>query len=75
MSEEKAMTLDESQWTYDSAVEEIERILNDVESNALPVEDLARAIEKSALLLAFCKRRLRATETKVEKALAGLMED
>lgn len=59
---------------YDDAIEELETILSSIEDEDLPIDELAPRIERAAVLLVQCRTLLRATEARVEEALAALAE-
>jgi exodeoxyribonuclease VII small subunit len=57
---------------YDDAIAELEEILEAIENAELPIDELAPKIERAAALLVQCRGLLRATEARVEEALAAL---
>lgn len=57
---------------YDEAIAELEEILEAIEDSELPIDELAPRIERAAALLVQCRGLLRATEARVEEALAAL---
>ncbi len=64
--------------TYAAASAELEQILQDIESGEIDLDVLAEKVERAAALLALCRQRLSATETKVTKVtaeLAAAMDD
>lgn len=56
--------------TYAAASAELEQILQDIESGQIDLDVLAEKVERAAALLAHCRQRLAATETKVKKITA-----
>ncbi|MDR1226665.1 MAG: exodeoxyribonuclease VII small subunit [Prevotellaceae bacterium] len=56
--------------TYKQALAEAEKILEQIESNELDVDQMADAVKKALELLAFCKNKLRATEEDIEKLMS-----
>ena len=56
--------------TYAAASAELEQILRDIESGQIDLDVLAEKVERAASLLAHCRQRLAATETKVKKITA-----
>ena len=58
--------------SYAEASAELERILQDIESCEIDLDVLADKVERAAELLALCRRKLAATETKVKKVTADL---
>jgi exodeoxyribonuclease VII small subunit len=61
--------------TYDQAYQELQGILNKIESGELNVDDLATYVKKASELIKFCKSKLFETETEIEKILEDLEED
>jgi exodeoxyribonuclease VII small subunit len=57
------------QQTYKQALAEAEKILAQIESNELDVDQMADAVKKALELLTFCKNKLRATEENIEKLM------
>lgn len=58
--------------TYAAASAELEQILLDIESGEIDLDVLTEKVERAAALLAVCRRKLAATETKVTKVTAEL---
>lgn len=58
--------------TYAAATAELEQILADIESGDADLDVLAEKVERAAALLAVCRQRLAATETKVRKVTAEI---
>lgn len=69
MSDKKKKT-DEP--TYAQASAELEQILQDIESGEIDLDVLTEKVERAAALLAVCRQKLAATETKVTKVTAEL---
>ena len=57
---------------YAAASAELERILEDIETGQIDLDVLAEKVERAAALLAHCRQRLVATETKVKKITAEI---
>lgn len=55
--------------TYSQAIEELEQIINDIESENINVDILTEKVMRAAYLIKFCKVSLRTTEEEVKKAL------
>ncbi len=55
--------------SYKLAIEEIEKILNDLENSDLDLDELVDKLERSSLLLEMCKKKLKETEEKVNLAI------
>jgi exodeoxyribonuclease VII small subunit len=58
--------------SYAAASAELEQILQDIESGQIDLDVLAEKVERAAVLLAVCRQRLVATETKVKKITAEI---
>jgi len=58
--------------TYAAASAELEQILQDIESGQIDLDALAEKVERAAGLLTFCRQRLAATETRVQKITADV---
>jgi len=58
--------------TYDTAIQEIEIILEQIESNDLNVDDLAESVKRVSELVRFCKKKLHETEIEVENILKDM---
>ncbi|MEI6129741.1 MAG: exodeoxyribonuclease VII small subunit [Planctomycetota bacterium] len=71
MSEKKKKPLE---LTYSEASSELEAILQEIESGTLDLDLLSDKVERAAALLAICRQKLAATETKVKKVVADLAE-
>lgn len=55
--------------TYQQAFEELEQITNDIESQDVSVDDLAKKIKRAADLLEICNAKLKFTESEVNKII------
>lgn len=60
--------------TYQEALDEIEEILEKIESNELDIDILAEKVDRVAFLLKFCKEKLKKTNEDVEKILNDMEE-
>jgi exodeoxyribonuclease VII small subunit len=61
--------------TYNEAIVEIEEILQRIESGELDVDELTENVKRVAYLLEMCKKKLRTTETEIQKVINGLAEE
>ncbi|MBL8756062.1 MAG: exodeoxyribonuclease VII small subunit [Planctomycetes bacterium] len=59
---------------YAEASSELEGILHDIESGQIDLDVLTEKVERAAILLAICRRKLAATETKVKTITAAMAE-
>lgn len=60
--------------TYGEAMAEIEKILEKIESGELDVDELTDKVKRVAGLLDICKKKLKTTETEIQKVIEGLEE-
>ena len=60
--------------TYSQALNELEKILADIESEEVDVDILAEKIKRASFLITFCKGKLRTAEDEVNKVLAEMEE-
>lgn len=55
--------------SYSEATTELDEILHDIESGEIDLDVLSDKVERAAALLAICRQKLAATETKVKKVV------
>lgn len=53
--------------TYESAQEELQQIVRDLQSETVRIDELSAKIERAHTLIRFCRERLRAIEADVNK--------
>ena len=58
--------------TYGEAMTQIEEILEKIEAGELDVDELTEKVKKVANLLEVCKKKLKTTETEIQKVIEGL---
>ncbi len=58
--------------TYGEAMTQIEEILEKIEAGELDVDELTDKVKKVANLLDVCKKKLKTTETEIQKVIEGL---
>ena len=56
--------------TYELALQELERLITELESGQLPLDQLLSSYQRGAQLMAFCKGKLEAVENQI-KVLDG----
>lgn len=56
--------------TYEKAFAELQQILQDLQNEAVGMDELGEKIERANVLISFCRERLRTAEAKIEQ-LAG----
>lgn len=57
---------------FSEAVEELEKILREIESGELGIDDLASKVKRATSLIEFCNNTLKKTEDDLEKILGKL---
>ena len=60
--------------TYQLALDELEDILHNMESNNLEIDKLSDGVKRASELISFCKTKLKKTETAVEDILKKMDE-
>lgn len=55
--------------SYEVAIKELEQIVNDIEYGDISVDDLSDRIKRSAVLVKFCRQKLKSTEEDVSEIL------
>ncbi len=58
--------------SYSRALTELEKIIDEIESEDIDVDMLAEKVKRAAQLIKSCRERLRSTEDDVRKALSEL---
>jgi exodeoxyribonuclease VII small subunit len=53
--------------TYEAAYTELQQILADVQDERVGIDDLAAQVARAALLIEYCREKLRQTEVLLEK--------
>tara|TARA_B100000686_G_C16349772_1_gene742217 strand:- start:273 stop:497 length:225 start_codon:yes stop_codon:yes gene_type:complete len=61
--------------SYSEAIEELQQILNELESENVDIDRLVSQVEQARILINFCQTRLVATEVKIEKIIETLDEN
>lgn len=57
--------------SYETAMDELRQIVNELQEEAVSVDDLSAKVRRAAELLKFCQEKLRSTE----EELGGLFEE
>ncbi|MCF8246234.1 MAG: exodeoxyribonuclease VII small subunit [Saprospiraceae bacterium] len=60
------MTKQKSKLTYESALQELQEIVSNLQEAAISIVDLSERVTRAAELLKFCREKLRETEEKVQ---------
>jgi len=58
--------------TYKDAFDELQRIVSEIETGAIHVDELSAKIHRASELIAVCRAKLTASEEEVEKLLQQL---
>jgi exodeoxyribonuclease VII small subunit len=61
--------------TYGEAMAEIEDILQKIESGELDVDELTEKVRRVANLLDLCRKKLKTTESEIQKVIEGLEQE
>jgi exodeoxyribonuclease VII small subunit len=61
--------------TYASAMTELEKIVQDIESGEIDIDVLSEKVRRASELITFCKDRLRNTQKEVDKTLIDIQEE
>ena len=75
MTKEPNTTDKNDEITYSLALEELQEIINDLESDQIDIDELAKKVERANELLQQCQKRLPSTQMQVEKIIEALNED
>ncbi len=62
----------EATMTYETAFEELETIMRDLQEGKVSVDDLTAKVKRAAELITFCNNMLRSTEAEVNKIVKKL---
>jgi exodeoxyribonuclease VII small subunit len=57
---------------YADALEELEKILEDLENDAIDVDDLTARVKRASELIVLCRDRLTRTKLEIEQIVASL---
>ena len=60
--------------SYEAALEELEQLVQVIESGQLPLEQLLTGYKRGAELLAFCRGKLEAVETQIQVLDEGTLK-
>lgn len=52
--------------SYDSAMKELQTIVNSLQNDSVSIDDLAQNVKRASELIKFCRERLRQTESEIE---------
>ncbi len=66
---------DDLELSYADALEELDNILAQLESKAVDVDVLAEQVARGAVLIRYCRQRLRVVRIDVEAVVDDLLDD
>ena len=66
------MDNNEEKMTYSSAINELEKIVREMQSDSCSIDNLSALTTRSLKLLKFCKSKLLTTDEELKKILAEL---
>ena len=55
--------------TYQSVLEELQNLVDQLQSNEIAIDELSERVERAQTLIAFCREKLRSTETTIDRLL------
>jgi exodeoxyribonuclease VII small subunit len=61
--------------TYKEAVEELERIVMEIEDENIEVDMLTEKVKRASYLIRFCKNKLKSTDDEVKGVLSELEKE
>jgi exodeoxyribonuclease VII small subunit len=61
--------------TYKSAVEELEKIVEEIENESIDVDILAEKVKRASYLIKLCKNKLKSTDDEVKGILTDLEKE
>lgn len=53
--------------SYEDALRELQVILEQLQNNEVPMDDLVQKVKRATTLIQYCKEKLRSTEEEVDK--------
>ena len=54
------------QSTYDDAIKELHTIMEQLQNNEIPMDELAAKVKRAAALIKYCQEKLRTTEEDIQ---------
>jgi len=57
---------------YGDAVDELKKILTDIETEKIDIDDLATQVQRASLLIGHCRDRIEKTEMSVNKVFEAM---
>ncbi len=59
----------QKQPTYESALQELQQIVAQLQDEAIGMDDLSGKVKRAAELIKFCREKLRSTESEINEVL------
>lgn len=63
-----------TQFSYNNTLEEMEQILQEIETEEVDVDKLSEKVKRLSVLIKQCKGKLRDTEEEVQRIIDDLMD-
>ena len=60
--------------TYGTAMEELQQLMEEIESNQLDIDQLMSKVKKASVLIKYCKEQLTKTNEELQKVLDDIEE-
>lgn len=60
--------------SYEAGLQELERLVNELESGQMPLDQLLGSYQRGAALLGFCREKLQAVEDQIKVLDAGSLK-
>ncbi len=64
----------ENNLTYKKAVDELEKIIKEMEEDTVDVDDLLKKLERAMILITYCKEKLKNSEVSIQEIIKKLEE-
>lgn len=61
--------------SYESAFEELQSIVNAIDNESVSVDELATKVERASELIKFCSKKLRDTESAVDRIIRDMDDE
>jgi len=61
--------------SYSKAIEELQSILEQLESEDVEIDTLSAKVKRSAELIKFCREKLKSTEIEIQKIMKGFEDE
>ena len=61
------MNMKKNTSSYEDALRELQVILDQLQNNEIPMDDLVQKVKRATTLIKYCKEKLRPTEEEVNK--------